>query len=216
MYKKAIIAATATALVIGAGIVRAQSVDGKPAWYGGIDLGRSRLGLGGGDFDNALANQGIGASSSNDRADTSLGFSVGYLFNRNFALEGAYTRLGEFNYSAAASSPAADTISGKYKAHALSLSGIGILPLRQNWSVYGKAGVARTKTDLEASSDTGAVAVGNTSASRTGLLIGAGAMYDISRNVFARAGWDRYAQIGSDDTGKGHADVYSVGVGYRF
>jgi tripartite-type tricarboxylate transporter receptor subunit TctC len=34
--------------------------------------------------------------------------------------------------------------------------------------------------------------------------------------VFARAGWDRYAQIGSDDTGKGHADVYSIGVGYRF
>jgi opacity protein-like surface antigen len=92
--------------------------------------------------------------------------------------------------------------------------------MRMAWngplSVYGKAGVARTKTDLEASSDTGAVAVGNTSASRTGLLIGAGAKYDISRNVFARAGWDRYAQIGSDDAGKGHADVYSVGVGYRF
>ena len=82
--------------------------------------------------------------------------------------------------------------------------------------MYGKAGVARTSTDLEASSDTGAVAVGNASASRSGLLIGAWAMYDFNRNVFARAGWDRYAQIGSDDTGKGHADVYSIGVGYRF
>jgi opacity protein-like surface antigen len=214
MHKKAIIAGTAIALAIGAGIVRAQS--GGSAWYGGIDLGRGRLGLGGSDFDNALANQGIGASSSNDRSDTSLGFSVGYLVNRNFAIEGAYTRLGEFDYSAAASSPAADTITGKYKAHALSLSGVGILPLQRNWSVYGKAGLARTKTDLEASSATGAVAVGNSSDSRTGLLIGAGAMYDISRNVFARAGWDRYADIGSDATGKGHADVYSIGVGYRF
>ena len=79
MYKKAIIASTAIALSIGAGIVRAQSVEGP--WYGGIDLGRSRLGLGGSDFDNALANQGIGASSSNDRGDTSLGFNVGYLVN---------------------------------------------------------------------------------------------------------------------------------------
>jgi len=130
------------------------------------------------------------------------------------AIEGAYTRLGEFDYSAAASSPAADTISGKYKAHALSLSGLGILPLQQRWSV--KAGLARTKTDLEASSATGAVALGNTSGSRTGLLIGAGAIYDINRSVFAEAGWDRYAQIGSDDTGKGHADVFSVGGGYRF
>jgi opacity protein-like surface antigen len=172
--------------------------------------------LGGGDFDNALARQGIGASSSNDRSDTSFGFNVGYLVNRNFAIEGAYTRLGEFNYSAAASSPAADTISGKYKASALSLSAVGILPLQQNWSVYGKAGLARTKSELTAGSDTGAVAVGNASDSRTGLLIGAGAMYDISRNVFAKAGWERYAQVGSDDTGNGHADVYLVGVGYRF
>jgi opacity protein-like surface antigen len=216
MHKKAIIAGAAIALAIGAGIARAQTSEGKPAWYGGIDLGRSRLGLGGGDFDNALANQGIGASSSNERSDTSLGFNVGYLVNRNFAIEGAYTRLGQFDYSAAVSSPAADTVSGKYKAHALSLSGVGILPLQQNWSIYGKAGLARTKADLEASSATGAVAAGNTSDSRTGLLIGAGAMYDLSRNVFARAGWDRYADIGSDATGKGHADVYSVGVGYRF
>ena len=65
MHKKAIIAGAAIALAIGAGIVRAQG--GDSAWYGGIDLGRSRLGLGGGDFDNALANQGIGASSSSDQ-----------------------------------------------------------------------------------------------------------------------------------------------------
>src|SRR5438309_2091064 len=43
MYKKAIIASTAIALSIGASVVRAQSVDS--AWYGGIDLGRSRLGF---------------------------------------------------------------------------------------------------------------------------------------------------------------------------
>src|SRR5438046_10752385 len=97
MYKKAIIASTAIALSIGAGVVRAQGVES--AWYGGIDLGRSRLGLGGGDFDNALANQGIGASSSNERSDTSLGFSVGDLFNRNFALQRAHTRRGALQHS---------------------------------------------------------------------------------------------------------------------
>src|SRR3981081_3638806 len=77
MYKKAIIASTAIALSIGAGIVRAQSVEGP--WYGGIDLGRSRLGLGGSDFDSALANQGIGASSSNDPSDTRLGLNLSHL-----------------------------------------------------------------------------------------------------------------------------------------
>src|SRR5213596_1555713 len=89
MYKKAIIASTAIALSIGASVVRAQSVDS--AWYGGIDLGRSRLGLGGGDFDNALATQCSSASSINAPSNTSLGLTVGYLFNRSFALVSAYT-----------------------------------------------------------------------------------------------------------------------------
>src|SRR3989442_1799761 len=153
MYKKAIIASMAIALSIGAGLARAQSVDS--AWYGGIDLGLSRLGLGGGDFDNALANQGIGASSSNERSDTSLGFSVGYLFNRNFALECAYTRLGEFNYSAAASSPAADTINGKYKAHAIPVSCTASPPARQKSSMYSTTRIARSTTNLETTPYTG-------------------------------------------------------------
>src|SRR2546422_3011193 len=74
MYKKAIIAGAAIALAISAGIVRAQSVDG--AWYGGIDLGRSRLGLGGGDFDNAL-----------DRKSTRLNSSHGYISYAVFCLK---------------------------------------------------------------------------------------------------------------------------------
>ena len=65
MYRKAI---AAFALVVSSG-VHAQSAD-KAGWYAGLDLGRSRLGISGADIDGALANQGVGGSSSVDRSDT--------------------------------------------------------------------------------------------------------------------------------------------------
>src|ERR1051325_8973006 len=45
---------------------------------------------------------------------------------------------------------------------------------------------------------------------------GAGVMYDFNRNVYAKAGWDHFDDVGNDAVGKGHADLYSLGVGYRF
>jgi hypothetical protein len=41
-------------------------------------------------------------------------------------------------------------------------------------------------------------------------------MYDLNRNVYAKAGWDHYADVGTDLTGDGRLNVYSIGVGYRF
>jgi opacity protein-like surface antigen len=216
MYRKAIVTSAALTLSMAAGLAHAQSNAAAPGWYGGIDLGRSRLGVSGSDLDGALSRQGITASSTNERSDTSYAFSVGYRINRNLAIEGAYAKLGEFSYNSASSAPAADSISGKYEAKAFSISAIGIMPLQQNWSVYGKAGLAQVRTHLDASSALGTTAPSNTTDSGSSLLIGAGAMYDFNRNIFARAGWDRYTSVGSDATGKGAIDLYSVGVGYRF
>src|SRR5436190_15662552 len=181
MLKKLIVTA---ALTLGRTMVKAQDA----GWYGGLDLGASHL-------------SGLDLGSL-DRSDTAWGFDLGYRVNRNFALEGAYTDLGKFHYST-------DTVDGSYRANALSLAAVGILPLESNWSLYGKAGLAHTQAKLDAPSDV--------SDKRNGLLVGAGAMYDINRNVYAKAGWDRYASIGSDaTTGKSDIDVFSLGVGYRF
>jgi OOP family OmpA-OmpF porin len=202
----------AFALAFSSGLASAQSSD-KAGWYAGIDLGRSSLGVSGGDIDGALANQGIGGSASVDRSDTGFGINGGYRLNRNFAVEAAWERLGDFSYS---SSTGSDTIDGKFKANALSLAGLGIYPLTPNWSVYGKAGLARTSVDLEASSATGATAVSNQSHSGVGLLVGAGVTYDLSGGLFTKLGWDHYAGVGDASTGQGAIDMYSLGVGMRF
>ena len=160
----------------------------EAGWYGGIDVGASHL-------------SGINTDSldSFDKSDTALDVNLGYRLNRNFAVEGAYTDLGKFHFSSAALGD------GDVKPTALSVSAVGILPLQSNFSLYGKAGLAHTETKALGASDT-----------KDGLLAGAGVMYDFNRNVYAKAGWDHFDDVGNDTTGKGHADLYSLGVGYRF
>jgi OOP family OmpA-OmpF porin len=210
MNKKAI---AAVAFVLSSGLASAQGADPKSGWYAGLDLGRSRLGMSGGDVDGALANQGIAGSSTIDHSDKNLGINGGYRFNRNFALEAAWERLGDFSYS---SSTATDTINGKYKADALSLAGLGIYPLTPAWSLYGKAGLAHSSVNLDASSASGATPVQSQSHSGMGLLVGAGVSYDFDGGIFTKVGWDPYAHVGDGSTGQSAVDLYSLGVGTRF
>ena len=210
MYKQAF---AVIALALSSGLAAAQSTVAKPGFYAGLDLGRSRLGLSGGDIDGALANQGIASSTSSDTGHTAFDINAGYRFNRNWGVEAAYTHFGEFNFN---STTATDTLGGTYKANALSLAGLGYLPLTPNWSVYGKAGLARTSADLDVSSASGTTAVSNQSHSGTSLLFGAGLQYDISSTYYAKAGWDHFNSVGGDMTGKGDINVYTVGAGMRF
>ena len=166
--------AAALALTLAAGAAQAQSNEAR-GWYGGLDLGQGRARVDGLD----------------DNRDTSLGANAGYRFNSNFALEGGYTRLGDFSPS--------------YNARALSLSAIGLLPFEERFSLYGKAGVARTRAETDSAID-----------NANSLVFGAGVRYDITSQWFAKAGWDRYTKVGGADTGSGHADVLAVGIGLQF
>jgi OmpA-OmpF porin, OOP family len=166
--------AAALAFALAAGAAQAQSAEAR-GWYGGIDLGQGRARVDGLD----------------DNRDTSVGVDAGYRFNRNFAVEGGYTRLGDFSPS--------------YNARALSLSAIGLLPFEDRFSLYGKAGVARTRAETDTATD-----------NANSLVLGAGVRYDINSQWFAKAGWDHYTKVGGPETGSGHADVLAVGVGLQF
>src|SRR5689334_10816194 len=210
MYKKAM---AAIAVVLSSGLAHAQGADPKAGWYAGLDIGASRSGIGSDEIGGALANQGAPGSTSADDSSTAYGINGGFRFNRNFAVEGALSRLGSFDYSA---DTGADTVSGKLKANALSLAGVGIWPVTNAFSIYGKAGLALTDAKLEASAANGFAPAGDASHTGTGLLFGAGATYDIQGGYFAKAGWDHYAHVGDASTGTGDINTYLIGVGMRF
>ena len=153
----------------------AQAQSGQSGWYAGIDIGSARS----------------KANSLTDKSDFTFGVNGGYRFDGNFAVEAGYAKLGNFAPS--------------YDATALSLSVLGILPLKHGFSVYGKLGYARTNVD-------GA----NTSDDANSLLAGVGAYYDASRRIFLKAGWDHYNKVGGINTGEGAVNLYNAGVGFRF
>lgn len=216
MHRKWTIGMATLAAALAAGAAHAAP-SSRPGWYGGLDLGRSHLGLSGSDLDRGFAAQGISGATSLDRSDTAWGLTLGYRFNPHFALEGGYTDLGRFSYRTTVAAPAADTLAGDYKAHAWWLAPVGIVPLGDRASLYGRLGVADNRASFSAASGTGVTAPAGASHSSTGWLVGAGATYDFTRSLYGKLGWDRYARIDAGgSTGRDHADVFSAGVGLRF
>jgi opacity protein-like surface antigen len=216
MHRITIRTTGALLLALGTGLASAQTKPVQSGWYGQFDLGRSRADVDSSSIDQAFSLQGITGSTSFDRHRTGLGLRLGYQVNENFAVEGAYDRLGKFRYDTTTTAPGADSISGSHEISAFSLAAVGIVPLQHGFSLYGKAGLADVRSKLHAASALGTTAPADASDSRASFLYGFGAHLDIDRNLYARAGWERYNSTGADDTGKGHADMLSVGLGYRF
>jgi OOP family OmpA-OmpF porin len=129
-----------------------------------------------------------------DHSATAFKLYGGYSFTPNFSLETGYADLGRF----------AGT-SGDTKAHALFLDGVGTLPLGNGFSALGRLGVYDAKLRN--------ATLG--SQSTTGLKLGAGVQYDLSKAMALRGEWERY-RMNDFGSAKAKADLYTVGLNYRF
>ena len=214
MNKHSIKGITAAIAMATASLVHARAADDK-GWYGSLNLGRSHLGSSGGGIDAAFAGQGLTASSAIDTRTTGFSLGAGYRINRNFAAEASFVDLGRFDYRSGVTAPAAGSINGKYEVHGFGLSAVGIVPLQQGFSVYGKAGLFLARTELEAAS-TGAIAVSRARSHEATGAYGLGASYDFTRNIAGKVEWNRYARVGESTTGRSDIDLYTVGVAYKF
>jgi OmpA-OmpF porin, OOP family len=131
--------------------------------------------------------------SSTDSSDTALKLYGGYGITPNLAVESGYSRIGKFKSSL-----------GDLRASGLFVDAVGLLPLGNGFTALGRAGLFNGKLDSNfAGSDRG-----------TSLKIGAGVQYDVANNIGVRGEWERY-RFDALNT-KTNADVYSVGVNYKF
>jgi len=188
--KKIAIAALLSTFVAG----NAAAADSS---YAGISLGRSSA--------SATSNAVLTKST-----DTVAGILVGYQFNRNWGIEAQYTGLGKF--AGTHTAPAA-TFSGK--TDALSLTALGILPVSDRFSIYGKLGIARAKTSASS------VPAQLTGATRSAGTYGLGAQFNVNGSVGIRIGWDRYGIATTSGTTLGvkensNVNVYSLGAVFLF
>lgn len=145
---------------------------------------------------------GVAAGVSCDDKDMAWRLLGGYQINRNFAVELGYHNLGEAKASFGG-------VEAKVKMSVWELVGVGMLPLGNQFSAYGKLGLtygtAEGNTNFGASADE----------SGTGFTWGLGGQFDVSRNLGLRLEFQHYNDVGGSDGG-GNVNVISLGAIWRF
>lgn len=169
MFKKIAFAATLAVLASSSFAAVAPSI------YAGADIGSTKI-------------DGI-----SDRS-TSFGAFIGYQFHENFAVEGAYRRLADFDMNFNG------TKFGNVTLDQAAVSLVGTLPLSSGFNVFGRLGYNRVDATGNAGSSSSAD-------STSGALVGIGLGYAINARVSARV----EVQKPSSDSSN-----LNVGVSYKF
>ena len=191
----------------------AQDMSG---WYAGGNLGRTGASIDNDRITRALAGQGLATLSIDDR-DTDRGYKIfgGYQFHRNFAVEAGFFDLGRFGYTATTSRPG--SLSGDVRFKGVNLDLVGLWPITERFSALARVGVTSERARGNFSS-TGAVSrpfAATTSERATNVKFGAGVMYDFTPSLGVRLEAERY-RVNDSVGNKGHVDMVSVGLVYRF
>lgn len=196
-------------------IVSPFAVADDTGWYVGANVGQSRAKIDDARITSSLLGSGFTTTSlTNDDRDTGYKIFGGYQFNKNFALEGGYFDLGEFGYTA--TTLPAGTLNGNIKLKGLNLDAVGILPITDKFSAFGRVGVnyAQAKDSFTGA---GAISVSNPNPSKneTNYKFGLGLQYALTDSLAVRAEAERY-RINDAVGNRGDIDLFSVGLVYRF
>jgi OmpA-OmpF porin, OOP family len=203
------------ALAALAALTSPMAIAQDGGWYGGANIGRSLATIDDQRITSGLLSGGLATSSIADR-DRSHGFKIfgGYQINPNFSVEGGYFDLGKFGYTA--TTVPAGTLNGDIKVKGLNLDLVGTVPVTDKFSAFGRAGLnyAQAKDSF---TSTGAVRVTNANPSKnaTNYKFGLGVQYAINDALAVRGEAERY-RVNDAVGNKGHIDVLSVGLIYRF
>ena len=192
------------------------AVAADSGWLGGLSIGQSNA-----EIDNErIANQLLGSgftttSISNNDTDTAFKIFAGYKFNKHFALEGGYFNLGQFGYTA--TTVPAGTLSGTIKLKGLNFDAVGILPITEKFSAFGRIGLnyAEAKDNFSRSGAVATPTDPSPSKRGTNYKTGLGLQYALTETVGLRGEWERYRindAVGND----GDINMYSLGVVVMF
>ncbi len=116
----------------------------------------------------------------------------GYQINPNFAVEAGIAELGALN-----------SLGGQVDSYGTFVDAVGVLPLNNQWSLLGRAGVAHMAINTPTGDDGG-----------NGLKVGLGAEYALSKTMAIRGEWERYQLTGFGSSP--NADQFTVGVKVGF
>ena len=162
------------------------------------------------DVDNLLRSLGGTGFSSSYGNPTVYKLAVGYQLNKYFAAEAGYVNSSNATYSATGGN-LGGTLSMSAKISGWNLTGVGILPINDQFSLLAKLGVADSK--LSGSASFGGQRI-NVDGSKSDATYGLGAKYDFNKSLFGRFDVDSY-KIGSS-VSSSRTTVWMIDLGYKF
>lgn len=190
-------------------LIAQTETDYSSGWYMGGNIGISTANIDEEKITQNLTNP----SYTDDERDLGYKLFGGYQFNQYFALEGGYFNLGKFDY---ALSTATGTAAGNIKIWGVNLDAVVLLPVTEDFSLFGRAGAnyARAKDSF---SSTGTISFTDTDPKKSDLnfKFGGGLQYAITDAVGIRLEAERY-RINDAVGNIGDIDLFSVGLIYRF
>ena len=178
-----------------------------PVFAGGLEMSDFYAGLTlGTGSANFTAPAGSNALVENPESKPVYGAFGGYRYNKNLAVEMAYTGAS-YIYTTPAGGP-------RYlsKQIVLALTAVGSMPVSDAFSIYGKVGVARASYESNT--------VGEQTTSRVAPTVGIGAEYKFTPKIAGRFGFDMYGVTATIPTTlvkqNSNATVMNAGISYSF
>lgn len=187
----------------------------QDGWYGGISIGRSEASISEERIRAELTAAGRTMTSiDEDHQDIGWKLFGGMKFNKHFALEGGYFNLGKFGFTATTSPTG--TYTGSAKVQGVNLDAVGILPITEKISAFGRAGLIYAEVK-DTFSGTGGVVVSNSNPKKSdgNFKYGFGVQYDFTPRLGLRGEWERY-RVNDAVGNTGDIDMLLVGLVYTF
>ncbi len=198
-------------------LLLAATANARAQFFVGISAGQAKTGLNGSDLSSQLLDLGFNSPSvSLSDKTTSYGLKLGYQFTSYVAVEGNYTDLVKYGYQA--SVQPAGSLNPGLKVKGFGLDLVGTLPIFDKFSLLGRAGVQRMKTDgvFSGSGSIDLITSGGSPSSTAGKLA-FGVQYAMSKNLGLRLEVERFRKLGGNALGSAFdADNYSLGVLFKF
>lgn len=185
-------------IIAAVALLAAAAGASAEGFYTGLQVGQSRY--------ETTCDEVSGAGITCDNKGNAWKALGGYRFHPNVAAEVSYADLGEAKATGPAGSITASST-------AFDLSAVASFSPVNRLSLHGRAGIYRAKTEVRASTVTFS---GSDSDTNVGAVYGVGVSFDVTRRLTARAEWQRYNDVGGDNTGKDDISLVTLGVLFRF
>lgn len=210
-------------LLLGLAAVAGSASAADSGWYVGVDLGQSNYAVMKPNMtalSQDLAQEGLPNTTTESDTATAYGVDVGYQFFKYLAVEGGYVDFGSATGDANITLTPPGTAHVDIHAKGETLYAVGILPVSDQFSFFGKLGALVYSQDFTGNvsvSGVGSTTVPKSSDSGTTPAIGVGANWNIDDQFGLRLGFTRFHAVGdANNTGKGTIDLSYLQFLVRF